>query len=176
MASPGRCYLTKVKPPPLLKVSKQIRSEAAGLYTAVNGFEVNVRTSYIPFAADQTPLFPAFMPDDVGLLHIDEDRRQWLSDDKVVFRDIGISVFGTYAGRSYIGAFVIGGEDNQGKIATKSMILDRRNVQHVEALWADIKVGIDKLLKDAQARPGFAGLKFSDLEKIAKCFDYVKPE
>jgi hypothetical protein len=43
-------------------------------------------------------------------------------------------------------------------------------------MFSDIKADIEKVLSEAKARPGFAGLTFSDLEKIAKFFNYIKGE
>ena len=157
-------------------MSQQIRREAAGLFTAVNNIKLNIRTTYVPFAQDKTPFFQQLAFDNIGLLDLDEDRREWLSGDKVVFRDISIGVFGAHAGMNYVGFFDIGGPINRYKYVVSSQIINRTNLQYVQEMFSEIKADITKVMNEAQARPGFTGLNLGDLEKIAKFFDYVKPE
>ena len=158
-------------------MSQQIRSEAAGLFTAVNSFALNVRTSYVPFGWDQKPLYPADFLHDAGLIKVDDDRRQWLEDDKIVFRDLSITVYGAQAEMNFVGFFGVSCEVTKGQYAVNFGVTNgRQNLEYVNKMFADIKGDIEELLSEAQARPGFAGLKFSDLEKIAKFFDYVKGE
>jgi hypothetical protein len=176
LQSSGRYGITTFKLPPLLRVSQQIRNEASGLFTAVNGFDLNVFTNYVPFAANQTPLFPAAFENAIGVLQVDQDHRDWLAGDKIVFRDIFLNVFSAHVGRNVVGFFGIGGEINKYKWAVRWEIINRTNAQYVTDMFSDITADINEVMKEAQARPDFAGLSLSDLEKIAKLFDYVKPE
>jgi hypothetical protein len=178
--SSGRCNIKTFQQPPLLKVCQQIRSEASGLFTAVNGFDISVRTNYVPFVEDKakTPLYPAYFHDLAGLLQLDASRREWLEGEKIVFRNVFISVYGAHACMNFVGFFGIGDNINKDdKYAVKfSVTNNRQNLEHVGKMFSDIKVDIEKVLSEAKARPGFAGLTFSDLEKIAKFFNYIKGE
>lgn len=179
LKSPGRCNIKTFKQPALLKVCQQIRGEASGLFTAVNGFDINVRTNYVPFNEyDKTPLFPVDFQQLAGIIQLDEDRREWLEDDGIVFRNVFISVYGAHARMNFVGFFGIGGSiDKDKKYAVKFGITNnRQNVVYVGKMFSDIKANIEEVLSEAQARPGFAGLTFDDVEKIAKFFNYIKGE
>jgi hypothetical protein len=179
LKSPGRCTLKTFKLPPLLNVCQQVCNEASGLFTTVNGFDFNVRTNYVPFVEnkEKTPLFSADFEHLAGLLQLDDGRRDFLEDDKIVFRDLTIMVYGAHTRMNFVGFFGITCEITKGKYAVNFAITNgRQNLEYVGKMFADIKADIEELLSEAQARPGFAGLKFSDLEKIAKFFDYFKGE
>jgi len=179
LQSPGRCNIKTFKQPPLLKVCQQIRSEASGLFTAVNGFDINVRTNYVPFNEfDKTALFPIDFQQLAGVIQLDEGRREWLEDDKIVFRNVMISVYGVHAHTNFVGFFGIGGGiDKDKKYAVKFGITNhRRNLKFVGKMFSDIKANIEEVLGEAQARTGFAGMTFDDLEKISKLFNYIKGE
>ena len=179
LKSPGRCAINTFKLPPLLRVCQQIRNEASGLLTAINGFDFNVRTDYVPLAEDKkTPLLTPVPSSSIGLIQLDGGRREWLSGDKIVFRDVAISVYGAHTGRNYVGMFGIGGQINLWEYAVKAQVvpiapfISVANRQYAEKMFADIKAGIEEVMKGG----GSTGLTFNDLEKIAKLFDYVKGE
>ena len=175
LKSPGRCHIRSFKLPPLLKVCQQIRNEAAGLFTFINGFDLDVRTNYIPLAENKTPLFTPVPSNSIGLIPLDDGRREWLGGDTIVFRDIMMSVYGAHAGRNFVGMFGIGGQINRWEYAVKSQVVN--STQYAEKMFVDIKANIEEVMKETQARPGgSAGLTFSDLEKIVKFFNYVKGE
>ena len=153
---------------------QQIRNEASGLVTSINGFDLNVRTNYVPLALDKTPLYDPIPSNSIGLIQLDDGRHNWLQGDKIVFRDIMMSVYGAHAGRNFVGMFGIGGQINRWEYTVKGQLVN--STQDAEKVFADIKADIEKVMKEAKARPGFAGLTFSDLEKIVKFFDYVKGE
>jgi hypothetical protein len=79
---------------------------------------------------------------------------------------------------SIIGRFFIGGPFNKHKYTTRWMVLypHTPNYEPLKKMFTDISTDVEKLLKATEARPGFIGLKLSDLKQIAKCFDYVKRE
>ncbi|GAB7323295.1 hypothetical protein MBLNU13_g05771t1 [Cladosporium sp. NU13] len=179
LKSSGRCDIKTFKLPPLLKVCQQIRNEASGLLTAIDGFDLNVRTNYVPLAEDKkTPLFTPVPSNSIGLIQLDKGRREWLSGGKIVFRDIHISVYGAHTGRNHIGMFGIGGQINRWEYVVHAQVvpivpfISVANRQRAEEMFADIKAGIEEVMNEG----GSAGLTFSDLEKIAKLFDYVKGE
>jgi hypothetical protein len=179
LKSPRRCTLKTFKLPPLLKVCRQVRHEASGLFTKVNGFDFSVRTNYVPFAenAEKTPLFSPDFGHYAGQLQLDDGRREFLEDDKIVFRDLSIMVYGAHSRMNFVGFFGVTCEITKGQYAVSFGITNgRHNLEYVGKMFANIKGDIEGLLSEAQARPGFAGLKFSDLEKIAKFFDYFKGE
>lgn len=162
---------------------QQIRNEASGLLTSINSFDLNVRTNYVPVAEDKkTPLFTPVPSNSIGLIQLDAGRREWLSGDKIVFRDIIMSVYGAHTGRNFVGMFGIGGQINRWEYAVHAQVvpfvpfISAANKKLADEMFADIKADIEKVMKEAKARPGFAGLTFSDLEKIVKFFDYVKGE
>jgi hypothetical protein len=112
-----------------------------------------------------------------GQLQLDDGRREFLEDDKIVFRDLSIMVYGAHSRMNFVGFFGITCEITKGQYAVNFAITNgRHNLEYVGKMFADIKGDIEELLSEAQARSGFAGLKFSDLEKIAKFFDYFKGE
>ena len=90
---------------------------------------------------------------------------------------MGGDLFDFWVGPFYVGFFGVTCEITKGQYAVSFGITNgRHNLEYVGKMFADIKGDIEGLLSEAQARPGFAGLKFSDLEKIAKFFDYFKGE
>ena len=179
LKSSGRCDIKTFKLPPLLKVCQQIRNEASGLFTAINGFDLIIRTNWIPLAEDKkTPLFTPIPSNSIGLIQLDEGRRGWLAGDKIVFCDIKISVYAAHAGRNYVGMFGIGGQINRWGYAVHAQVvpivpfISTANRQYADKMFADIKAVIEDVMKEG----GSAGLTFSHLEKVAKLFDYVKGE
>lgn len=145
------------------------------MVTSINGFDLDVRTNYIPLAENKTPLFTPIPSNSIGLIPLDDGRRELLGGDTIVFRDIMMSVYGAHAGRNFVGMFGIGGQINRWEYAVKGQVVN--STQYAEKMFTDIKANIEKVMKEAQARPGgSAGLTFSDLEKIVKFFNYVKGE
>ena len=177
LKSSGRCDIKIFKLPPLLKVCQQIRNEASGLLTAINGFDINVRTNFVPLGDNKTPLFTPIPSNSIGLIQVDYARRKWLEGDKIVFRDISMSVYGAHAGRNFVGMFGIGGQINNWQYTVKAQVvpivpfISAANRQYLVEMFADIKEDVEEVMKG-----GSAGLTFSDLEKIVKFFDYVKGE
>jgi hypothetical protein len=159
-------------------VSQQIRSEAVGLLTTANGIGLKIRSSYVGLNADQTPVTQDFFNHDTGLLQLDGARLKWLEDNKMVFRDVEILVQCASWRDPIIGRYFIGGPFNNHKYTSRWMVLYpyAPNFVLLKKVFTDIEADVQKLLKEAEARPGFTGLKLNDLEKIAKCFDYVKRE
>lgn len=168
--------MSNIKLPRLLQVCQQIRNEGSGLFTAVNDLKFAVRSNYIPLAHDQQPLRSPVLTHDVGLLMLDGARSDWLKASKGVFPEFNFSVRTVCDEKFQVGAFYIGGQVTGYKLAVKWMVGFRANSKALEEIFPVIETDINKLLQEAQARPGFAGLTFGDLEKIAKFFNYVKPE
>ena len=168
--------MSSFKVPRLLQVSQQIRNEASGLFTAVNNLKFAVRSSYIPLAQDQQPLRSPVLTHDVGLLMLDGARSDWLKASKGVFTEFNFGVRTVCDEKFQVGAFYIGGQVNGYKLVPKWMMSFGSKSKALEEMFTVIAADITKLLQEAQARPAFAGLTFGDLEKIAKFFNYVKPE
>ena len=173
-----RCAIKSFKPPPLLQVDQQIRTEAVGLLTTANGIEMTIRSNYVVLAKDHTPMWQPLFKHDVGLLQLDDARSKWLTNHNAVFRDVIISVLSASRAAGKVGTFFIGGAMNKDRYTTKwqANYPYAPNLELLREMWTDISADIEKIMKEAEARPGFTGLTLKDLENIAKFFDYVKCE
>lgn len=182
LASPAICVLRPdlyvlrhFKPPPLLQVSQQVRSEAKGLLTADNEVHLHIRSNYVALNNDGTPTTQDYWHQHIGLLQLDEDRKKWLVDNNAVFRNISLEVHCASWWHRRIGKFFIGGPLNN-KLTSRWIVFwpYAPNFELLQKMFTHIAEDIDKVVKEAEGRTGFAGLNLTDLEKIAKCFDYTK--
>lgn len=145
-----------------------------GLPTTVNSVDFAVRTNYVVVWKDHVPNNNnVYYHHDIGLLQLNDQRSEWLSAPEVVFRDIRIVVKCACCPKgASMGTFLIAIVD--GAYTVQWTVWWILNLANLEKVFAGVEVGIKKVLKEAEARPGFAGLKLSDLQKIAKCFHWIE--
>jgi hypothetical protein len=170
-----RYALKGLRVPPLLQVCKQIHSEATGLLTAVNDIDLIVRSNYVVLSRMGVPISNQYFHHDIGLLLLDRQRGEWIDKTNQVFRNIRVVVHcACYPHRckGAVGEFVISVVD--GSYSVKSQVWYWFKQPKLPKIFREIEADVREVLKKAEARVGFAGLKLSDLENLAKCFDWVE--
>jgi hypothetical protein len=173
LAVSHRRALKGLRVPPLLQVCKQIRSEATGLLTATNDIDLIVRSNYVVLSAMGVPISNKYFPNDIGLLLLDRQRAEWIDSKDMVFRNIGIVAHCAccpHTAKGAVGEFIIGILD--GLYFVRSQVWYWMNQQKLPQIFKGIEDDVKEVLKKAEARIGFAGLKLGDLNNIAKCFDW----
>lgn len=150
-------------------MSRQVRNETVGSLAVVSGIELNIRSNYAPIAEDGTSIPKQCFYPNIGLLQLEGERRKWLEDDKIVFRDIKIDVYCACCPKRRIGAFFV--SINGGGYTVKWRVYYLANLKILGMAFAGVKEDIIQVLTEG----GFeGGLKLGDLEHVVKCFGRIK--